>query len=234
MRLNDKIALITGASAGIGRASALRFAAEGAKLVLNARRPEPLHALAQQIRAAGGQVVVHAADVADPATAPALVELARQSFGGLDIALNNAGMLVEGERFGAIDAKALADSFATNAQGPFLLAQALAPRLAEGARVANLTSTLGSIGSTDSLYSPSYSISKAALNMASRLLALALEPRRAIVIALCPGWVRTDMGGANAPLGAPESVAAMLRVIDALKPGDSGSFLSERGHPIPW
>ena len=76
MRLNNKIALITGASAGIGRASALRFAAEGAKLVLNARRPEPLQALAEQIRAAGGEVVVHAADVADPATARALGELA--------------------------------------------------------------------------------------------------------------------------------------------------------------
>jgi hypothetical protein len=93
MRLNNKIALITGASAGIGRASALRFAAEGAKLVLNARRPEPLQALAEQIRAAGGEVVVHAADVADPGTAHALVDLAQQSFGGLDIALNNAGML---------------------------------------------------------------------------------------------------------------------------------------------
>ncbi|MEX7562412.1 SDR family NAD(P)-dependent oxidoreductase, partial [Stenotrophomonas maltophilia] len=75
MRLNNKIALITGASAGIGRASALRFAAEGAKLVLNARRPQPLHALAEQIRGAGGEVVMHAADVADPGTAQALVDL---------------------------------------------------------------------------------------------------------------------------------------------------------------
>jgi NAD(P)-dependent dehydrogenase (short-subunit alcohol dehydrogenase family) len=143
-------------------------------------------------------------------------------------------MLVEGERFGTIESKALRDSFATNAEGAFLLTQALAPRFAAGAKVVNLASTLGSIAATDSLYSPSYSISKAALNMATRLLALALESRRAIVVALCPGWVRTDMGGANAPLGAPESVAAMLRLVDALDESHTGSFLDEQGRPLDW
>ncbi|MDU1660630.1 MAG: SDR family NAD(P)-dependent oxidoreductase, partial [Stenotrophomonas maltophilia] len=129
MRLNNKIALITGASAGIGRASALRFAAEGAKLVLNARRPEPLQALAEQIRAAGGEVVVHAADVADPATAPALVELARQSFGGLDIALNNAGMLGPGVPAAEFPVDAWREVMATNLDAAFHAARAQLPAL---------------------------------------------------------------------------------------------------------
>ena len=227
-------ALVTGANRGIGLEFVRQLLARGERVVATCRHPGRTLELTRLAGAHPGHLLVLPLTLPDTRSIAELVrEIATLDL-RIGLLVNNAGMLVEGERFGAIDAKALADSFATNAQGPFLLAQALAPRLAEGARVANLTSTLGSIGSTDSLYSPSYSISKAALNMASRLLALALEPRRAIVIALCPGWVRTDMGGANAPLGAPESVAAMLRVIDALKPGDSGSFLSERGHPIPW
>ncbi|TCO43113.1 SDR family oxidoreductase [Dokdonella fugitiva] len=227
-------ALVTGANRGIGLEFVRQLLARGERVVATCRHPGRALELTRLAGAHPGHLLVLPLTLPDTRSIAELVrEIATLDL-RIGLLVNNAGMLVEGERFGAIDAKALADSFATNAQGPFLLAQALAPRLAEGARVANLTSTLGSIGSTDSLYSPSYSISKAALNMASRLLALALEPRRAIVIALCPGWVRTDMGGANAPLGAPESVAAMLRVIDALKPGDSGSFLSERGHPIPW
>jgi NAD(P)-dependent dehydrogenase (short-subunit alcohol dehydrogenase family) len=227
-------ALVTGANRGIGLEFVRQLLARGERVVATCRHPGRALELTRLAGAHPGHLLVLPLTLPDTRSIAELVrEIATLDL-RIGLLVNNAGMLVEGERFGAIDAKALADSFATNAQGPFLLAQALAPRLAEGARVANLTSTLGSIGSTDSPYSPSYSISKAALNMASRLLALALEPRRAIVIALCPGWVRTDMGGANAPLGAPESVAAMLRVIDALKPGDSGSFLSERGHPIPW
>jgi len=227
-------ALVTGANRGIGLEFVRQLLARGERVIATCRHPGRALELTRLAGAHPGHLLVL------PLTLPevrSIAELVRE-IATLDLhvslLVNNAGMLVEGERFGSIEAKALADSFATNAQGPFLLAQALAPRFADGVRVVGLTSTLGSISGTDSLYSPSYSISKAALNMASRLLALALKPQRAVVIALCPGWVRTDMGGANAPLSAPESVAAMLRTIDALKAGDSGRFLSERGDEIPW
>ena len=129
MRLHDKIALITGASAGIGRACALRFAAEGARLVLNARQPEPLQALADQIRAAGGEAVVHAADVAGPDTAQVLVDLAQRAFGGLDIAINNAGMLGPGVPAAEFPVDAWRQVMATNLDAAFHAARAQLPAL---------------------------------------------------------------------------------------------------------
>lgn len=227
-------ALVTGANRGIGLEFVRQLLARGERVIATCRHPGRALELTRLAGAHPGHLLVLPLSLPDVRS---IGELVRE-IGALDLRIgllvNNAGVLVEGERFGAIDAKALADSFATNAQGPFLLTQALAPRLVDGARIVSLSSTLGSIGGTDSLYSPSYSISKAALNMASRLLALALRPQRAIVIALCPGWVRTDMGGANASLSAAESVAAMLHTIDALEPADSGRFLSERGAEIGW
>ncbi len=126
------------------------------------------------------------------------------------------------------------DSFAVNAQGAFLMTQELASDLVDGAKVVNLSSTLGSIARTDSLYSPSYAMSKAALNMATRLLSIALADRGIIVIAISPGWVRTDMGGAGAPLRTAASIGSMLRVIDHLKRSDNGRFLCSTGETIAW
>jgi NAD(P)-dependent dehydrogenase (short-subunit alcohol dehydrogenase family) len=118
--------------------------------------------------------------------------------------------------------------------GPFLLAQALAPQLADGATVANISSGMGSISDDPDFHSPSYRISKAALNMATRMLAKALESRGIPVIALCPGWVRTDMGGSSAQITPAESVSALLQVIDATEPERSGGFFDRFGKPMPW
>jgi NAD(P)-dependent dehydrogenase (short-subunit alcohol dehydrogenase family) len=173
-------------------------------------------------------------DLADPRT---IAELSRE-VGALDLDIellvNNAGVLVEHERFGAIEPKSLRESVAVNAEGAFLLTQALNPHLADGAKVVNLSSTLGSIASTSSLYSPSYAMSKAALNMATRLLSIALAERAVVVVSISPGWVKTDMGGAGATLTPEASIASMLRVIDHLQRSDSGRFLSQKGESIPW
>src|SRR5215831_8350764 len=95
-RLSDKVAIITGASSGIGRATALLFAAEGAKVVAGARRKGELEELVAQIRQAGGDAVALAGDVRDESYAQALVDLAVKQYGRLDIAFNNAGTLGEG------------------------------------------------------------------------------------------------------------------------------------------
>src|SRR5690606_31706696 len=147
--------------------------ARGERVVATCRHPGRAIELVRLAGAHPGHLAVLPLALPQPRS---IAELVRE-LASLDIRIgllvNNAGMLVEGERFGAIESKALRDSFATNAEGAFLLTQALAPLFAEGAKVVNLSSTLGSIAATDSLYSPSYSISKAALNMASRLLAIA-------------------------------------------------------------
>jgi NAD(P)-dependent dehydrogenase (short-subunit alcohol dehydrogenase family) len=227
-------AFVSGANRGLGLEMARQLLARGDRVVATCREPGKALALTRLSGEHPGRLHVLPLDVADPRS----IASAEREIGALDVDIdllvNNAGILVEHERFGAIAPKSLGESFAVNGAGAFLLTQALAPHLADGARVVNLSSTLGSISRTDSLYSPSYAISKAALNMATRLLAVALRDRSIVVVSLSPGWVRTDMGGAGASLAPEDAIASMLRVIDHLRPSDSGRFLSQSGETIPW
>ena len=154
--------------------------------------------------------------------------------------VNNAGVLHGGERFGQVAEADLETSLHTNAIGPFLLTQALAPLLADadgacaGAVVANLSSEIGSIAQRREFRTPSYAIGKAAQNMGTVLLDKALAPRGIRVVALHPGWVRTDMGGAQASETPEASVTGLRAVIDGLGPDDSGRFLDWTGAALPW
>ena len=228
--------LVTGANRGLGLEFARQLLARGDRVVATARHPGKATELNALAARHPGHLRVLPLDVAEPrsidalaAELPLLDDALR-----LDLLVNCAGVLHSGERFGSIAAATLEDSFRTNAMGPLLLTQALAPRLADGARVANLSSVLGSIGSLARFGSPSYDISKAAQNMASALLAKALAPRGIVVLALHPGWAQTDMGGANATVPVADAVAGLLRVVQGATPGDSGRFLDWRGEALPW
>lgn len=155
---------------------------------------------------------------------------------GLDVLINNAGVLPRGERFGSVQADALERAFRTNAMGPYLLTQALAPLLAKGAtpRVLNLSTSLGSLALVDSARTPSYAISKAALNMTTVKLAHALREAGVVVIAASPGWVRTEMGGASAELEPATAVSGLLALLGRVAAADSGRFFDWRGEPLPW
>ena len=226
-------ALVTGANRGLGLEFAHQLLARGERVIAACRHPGRALALTRLAGEHPGHLVILPLVLPDTRSIAELVrEIATLDL-RIGLLVNNAGMLAGGERFGAIEAKTLQDSFAANAAGPLLLTQALAPRL-ERAKVVNLSSRMGSIGSSEALQSPSYSISKAALNMATRQLAHALAAQDGIVVAISPGWVSTDMGGANAPLTPHDSVAAMLRTIDALSGADNGRFLSESGATIHW
>ncbi len=227
-------ALVSGANRGLGLEMTRQLLARGERVVAACRHPGRALDLTRLAAQNPGRLHVIPLDLMDTRSIDELVRETHALELRFDLVVNNAGMLVEGERFGEIEGKSLRDSFAVNAEGAFLLTQALASRLAEGAKVVNLSSTLGSIARTDSLYSPSYAMSKAALNMATRLLAIALRDQGVIVVAVSPGWVRTDMGGAGAPLKPEASIASMLRVIDHLKPSDSGRFLAQTGETIAW
>ncbi|HEV7489997.1 MAG TPA: SDR family oxidoreductase [Rhodanobacteraceae bacterium] len=227
-------ALVSGANRGLGLEMTRQLLQRGDRVVAACRHPGRALDLTRLAAEHPGRLHVIPLDLMDTRS---IAELARETDAlelRFDLVVNNAGMLVEGERFGEIGGKSLRDSFAVNAEGAFMMTQELASRLVDGAKVVNLSSTLGSIARTDSLYSPSYAMSKAALNMATRLLAIALRDRGVIVVAVSPGWVRTDMGGAGAPLKPDASVAAMLRVIDHLKLSDSGRFLAQTGETIAW
>ncbi len=235
-------ALVTGANRGLGLELTRQLLAAGGRVVAACRHPGKATALNTLAGEHPGRLHVLPLDVAEPKTHAELARELPLVLGGhdddqpegLDLLVNNAGVLHSGERFGSLSAANLDDSFRTNAAGPLLLTQALAPRLADGAKVVNLSSSLGSIASTARFGTPSYNISKAAQNMVTALLARALAERGIVVVAFNPGWVRTDMGGKDAELEPAQAVAALLRVAEGLGPDDSGRFLDGEGRPLPW
>lgn len=228
--------LVTGANRGLGLEFVRQLLARGDHVIAACRQPGKATTLNLLAGEHPGRLQVLPLDLADPRTHAALaaeVPLVTDEE-PLDLLINNAGVLRGGERFGQVRPSDLDASFHTNAAGPFLLTQALAPQLAEGATVANISSEVGSIALRQEFRTPSYAMGKAAQNMATSLLAQALAPRGIKVVALHPGWVRTDMGGAQAALSAQESVAGLLRVLHQLAMDQSGEFFDWQGQPLPW
>ncbi|MBB5207743.1 SDR family oxidoreductase [Chiayiivirga flava] len=228
--------LITGANRGLGLEFATQLLARGAHVVATCRDPAKANALNHLAAAHPGRLHVLPLDVSQPATIDELVRETALVFDGLDTLINNAGVLVPGERFGSLDVQTMEHTFRVNAVGPVLVTQACADLLRRGTtpKVANVSSQLGSIGHCGSFGTPSYSISKAALNMGMVQLAHALEPDGIPVLLLHPGWARTDMGGPNAQVDPAVAVAGMLREIDALTLKTSGRFRDWQGHDLPW
>jgi NAD(P)-dependent dehydrogenase (short-subunit alcohol dehydrogenase family) len=232
--MSTRHCLVTGANRGLGLEFVRQLLARGDHVVATCRHPGKATALNPLAGEFPGRLHVLPLDVADPMS---IAELARELplvCETLDLLVNSAGVLHSGERFGSLTPANLDDSFRTNARGPLLLAQALAPLLADGARVANITSELGSIASLARFGTPSYNISKAAQNMVTALLAKALATRGIIVLALHPGWVQTDMGGSGASLAPAQSVQGLLQVIDGATLPSSGQFLDWRGDALSW
>ena len=193
MRLDNKVAIITGASSGIGEAAARLFAAEGASVVLGARRAERLEALCDEITAAGRQAVYLAGDINDPAYAKALTDRALSRFGGLDVAFNNAGTLGTGGLIAAMDPEDWRAILSTNLDGAFHMAQAQIPAMrARGSGSLIFTSSF--VGHTIGLPGMgAYAASKAGLIGLTQVLAVELGTEGVRVNALLPGGTRTEM-----------------------------------------
>ena len=229
--------LVTGANRGIGLAFVGQLLARGDHVIATCRHPGKATALNTLAGEFPGRLHVLPLDVAQEKSRAELVRelpLVLGDDGSIDLLINNAGVLHSGERFGHIDAAILEDSFRINAIGPFMLSQALAPLLADDARVANLSSVMGSISRCTQFRSPSYCSSKAAQNMLTVELAHALRARGIIVLALHPGWVQTEMGGDGATVEIDASAHGLLEVIDAATLDDSGRFTDWHGESLPW
>lgn len=226
--------LITGANRGLGLALAEHFASRPDTRVIattrDASTASDLHAAARRF---DNRIEVIAVDVASTTSIAALAEaLASRDF-ILDVLVNNAGT-ASWTSFGEIDEVSSAEIMRVNALGPVLVTQALAGRVRDGGKIVNISSTLGSIERATSSWGLVYSMSKAALNMFSKILSVELRDRQIAVLALHPGWVRTRMGGDEAPLEIAQSVAGMMTVIDGLTLATSGRFLTYEGEPLPW
>lgn len=220
--------LVTGANRGIGLAFARHLSKRGDHVIATCRQPEKARDLARL------PLRLEKLDVADEEN---IAELASRLKGeALDVLINNAGIGDDGPPFGRLSMEDLEEAFRVNAAGPVALAQALLPNLRAGKRraIVNLSSGLGSISENESGGWIAYRASKAALNQLTRTVAAELNREGFVCIAISPGWVRTDMGGPGASLSPDESAAAMLDVIDRLKPSDTGRFFDYRGKPMPW
>ena len=191
MRLEGKVAIVSGGGTGIGAASARRFAAEGASVVVTGRRPEPLEAVAAEI---GGLAVP--GDAADPEHAPRAVAAAVERFGGLDIVVANAGVGFGGSA-GEVDDERWTRTIDVNLTGPLRLVRAALPALIErgGGSIVLVSSISGLVASTESA---AYMASKMGLIGLARSLAVDYGPNGIRANALCPGWVVTPMADKSA------------------------------------
>ena len=212
--LSNKVAIVTGASSGIGRAMALLFAQRGAAVVLAARRQAELDALVSEIGSAGGRAVALAGDVADERVAQALVELAISRFGGLDIAVNNAGTMGQPGAVPDMPLDEWNQVMATNLTSAFLAAKYQLPALeARGGGSLMFVGTF--VGYTAGMPGmAAYAASKAGLIGLTQVLAVEYGARRVRVNALLPGGTDTPMGRAFA--NTPE-ILAFVQNLHALK-----------------
>jgi 3-oxoacyl-[acyl-carrier protein] reductase len=189
--LTDQVAIITGASRGIGRSIALAMAEKGAKLVLSARSEDALLKLVAEIKAAGGEAVAVVADVAKSEDADKLVAAAKESFGQVDILVNNAGITRDGLllRMKDEDWDAVLD---TNLKGAFLCTRAASKLMSKQryGRIINISSVVGEMGNPGQA---NYSASKAGMIGLTKSNAKELARRNVTVNAITPGYIVTDM-----------------------------------------
>lgn len=192
-RLQNKVAIVTGASAGIGRETAKLFAAEGARVVVGARRQAELDSLVSEIVAAGGQAVAVAGDVRDESFHEALVRAAVDTYGRLDVAFNNAGVLGEMGPSTGVSAEGFADTISINLTASFLAAKhQIAEMVKHGGGSVIFTSTF--VGYSFSFPGvAAYAASKSGLIGLTQTLAAEFGPQQVRVNAVLPGAVETDM-----------------------------------------
>ena len=222
--------VVTGANRGIGLELARQLAARGDTVVGTARDPES----AADLKGLGERVRVEELDLASPKSVAAFAR--RLKGAPVDRLVHNAAVGEAGPAAAEVGPEELETYFRVNAIGPFQLTQALLPNLraGDGRLVVAISSGLGSIAENTSGGWVAYRASKTALHQLVRTLAAELASDGLIFAVLSPGWVRTRMGGQDAPLSPEQSVQAMLKVMDRLGSKDSGRFFNERGRLIPW
>ncbi|UCF67590.1 MAG: SDR family oxidoreductase [Acidobacteriota bacterium] len=229
--------VITGAGRGLGLEFTRQYLAAGAGVFALARHPDASTGLQALLTAHPDRLRTAEADVTDGPLIAAAHDAVRSQWEGIDVLINNAGTYGPHEAtLQSLDLGEVRDVLEINTYGPIRVTTALLDlvRLGTHPRVVNITSLMGSIGDNTSGGSWAYRISKAALNMVTRNMAHELTPLGIAVIALHPGWVRTDMGSHRAPLEAPESVREMISTISQLTLEQGGRFLDRTGHPLPW
>jgi NAD(P)-dependent dehydrogenase (short-subunit alcohol dehydrogenase family) len=228
-----KVWFITGASRGIGLEFCRQLLSKGQHVIAACRNPDGARELWELKSDYKSRFQYLALDVTDEKS---VTEMARHLDGAaIDVLINNAGVLRGAEEnFANVSFSDVARSFDVNTLGPMRVTRALLPmlKLSKTPTVIHITSKMGSIAGNTSGGYYGYRMSKTALNMFNKSFALEFPEITSVV--MHPGWVKTEMGGAAAPLEADGSVAGMIQVIESLKLKDSGTFREYSGGEIAW
>lgn len=228
--------LITGTNRGIGLEFVRQYAMNGWRVHACCRNPASADALNRLAAQYPDRISVHALDVVDHQQIEQLAETL--STETIDLLINNAGVYppTHGDVFGETDYDAWQYAFSVNAMAPLKMAEAFVRQVARSQirTVVTITSKMGSIADNRGGGSYIYRSSKAAVNIVMKSLSIDLSDKRITAILLHPGWVKTDMGGPGALISAEQSVTGMRRVLDGLKPEDSGKFYAFDGQIVPW
>lgn len=230
-----RVALVTGGNRGIGLEICRGLAAAGLTVLLGARDRRQGDEAAAALAGAGSVVPVRL-DVDDRRSAAEAVENAVREHGRLDVLVNNAGVYPdEGVSALTVDPEVVLATFRTNTVGPLRLLQLAAGTMREAGygRIVNVSSGGGQMESASSGTTLAYGLSKLALNALTRAAAAELRGSGVLVNALCPGWVRTRMGGSAAPRTAREGADTAVWLATLPDDGPTGGFFRDR-RPIPW
>ncbi len=235
MNNHDVVVAVTGGNRGIGYEICQQLAQRGAQVVLTARSAKAGEAALEKLGAKSKNVSFHPLDVTSTESIISLRDFIERTFARLDALINNAGILPDDDRSGLkVDLATIRTTLETNSLAPLHLSQVLAPLLkrTRGGRIVNMSSGLGTLSEMGADHA-AYRISKAALNAVTGILSAELQADGIAVNSMCPGWVRTDMGGPNAQRSVAQGAdTAVWLALDA--PQDlTGKFLRDR-KVIPW
>ncbi|HXC16410.1 MAG TPA: SDR family NAD(P)-dependent oxidoreductase [Holophagaceae bacterium] len=222
------IALVTGANRGIGFETARRLVGKDFEVLLGARDAEEGQAAAERIGATWLPL-----DVAEGESVGEAADWVRAEYGRLDVLINNAGVLLD-EESGVLDfdESAVLATLQANLLGAWRMAAAFVPLMRKGGRIVNISSGAGQL-SRMGVWAPAYSVSKAALNAHTLQLALALKGEGIIVNAVCPGWVKTRMGGSGARKSVEDGADTPVWLATEAPASLTGRFFRDRKE-IPW
>ena len=235
-----KVAVVSGANRGLGLETCRQLAAQGLTVFLTSRNPEKGAAEAERLRRKGGDVRFHPLDVTSKESIRGLADEIHTQTGRLDILVNNAGIFPDpfpGDGKGSnsvfdSDIDIIRMAIDTNTFGPLMLSRALIPLMDGYGRVVNVSSGMGQLSDMNGCC-PGYRLSKVSLNALTRIFADELKDTEVKVNSVCPGWVRTDMGGKEADLSPQEGAEGIVWLATLPDDGPTGGFFRFR-EPIPW
>ncbi|MEW6492286.1 MAG: SDR family oxidoreductase [Cyanobacteriota bacterium] len=239
MSTSKKIAVVTGANRGLGFETCRQLAKQGIHVVLTSRDESQGKAAVDQIQQEGLDIVYHPLDVTNPQSIQQLEQFLRQEYGRLDVLVNNAGIFPDSDDTGSesvLTAKldTLRKAMETNVYGPLQLCQALVGLMQahDYGRIVNVSSGMGQLSEMNG-GSPGYRTSKTALNALTRMLSAELQGTNILVNSVCPGWVKTDMGGAEAPRTPEQGVETIVWLATLPDGGQTGGFFRDK-QSILW